>query len=79
MRQNQENATARSLHEAETETLLSRSATDSIVDLLLSLPAEAGAPMDADAVDRVLNQRLQARLADMMRSQIGEDGERDAA
>lgn len=79
MRQNQENATAESLHEAGTGAHLSRSATDSIVDLLLSLPAEAGAPVDADAVDRALSHRLQAKLADRMRSLIGEDGERDAA
>jgi hypothetical protein len=79
MRQNQENATAKSLHEAGTEAHLSRPATDSIVDLLLSLPAEAGAPVDADAIDRALIHQLQAKLADRMRSLIGEDGELDAA
>jgi hypothetical protein len=51
--------------------------TESIVDLLLSLPENATA--DSDAVDRAVAGRLQMELADRMRSLIGYEGERQAA
>jgi hypothetical protein len=51
--------------------------TESIVDLLLSLPENATA--DSDAVDRAVAGRLQMELADRMRSLIGDEDERQAA
>jgi hypothetical protein len=63
-------------HEPAIEALLSRRKADSIVDLLLSLPS-AGTD-EPDTFDRIVGDRLEAKLADRMRSLI-DDRHRDAA
>jgi hypothetical protein len=64
-------------NEARISATAPRSAAESIVDLLLSLPENAA--VDSDAVDRAVANRLQMELADRMRLLIGDDGERQAA
>ncbi|MFU0507006.1 hypothetical protein [Pseudaminobacter sp. NGMCC 1.201702] len=58
------------------DALLSRRKADSIVDLLLSLPSTV--TDEPDTFDRIVGDRLEAKLADRMRSLI-DHRHRDAA
>lgn len=77
MRRHNERLTAITHHEPAIEALLSRPEADSIVDLLLSLPAKAAE--GPDTFHRIVSGRLEAKLAERMRSVIGDDRQQNAA
>ncbi|MCT8997682.1 hypothetical protein [Chelativorans intermedius] len=65
--------------EAEIDALLSRSETESFVDTLLRMPHAAAANDADESWEKLLNARLQARLARRMREKLeGEQTSRDS-
>jgi hypothetical protein len=77
MGQNHEKPHAIDPREPAIEALLARQEADSIVDLLLSLPRQE--IDEADTFNRIVKDRLEAKLADRVRSLIGDDGYQRAA
>jgi hypothetical protein len=77
MKRDAERLTAIGHREPAIEALLSRPEADSIVDLLLSLPANE--IDEADTFNRIVKDRLEAKLADRVRSLIGDDEHQRAA
>jgi hypothetical protein len=77
MGQNHETPHAIEPREPAIEALLARPEAYSIVDLLLSLPRQE--IDEADTFNRIVKDRLEAKLADRVRSLIGDDGYQRAA
>jgi hypothetical protein len=77
MKRDAERLTAIGRREPAIEALLSRPEADSIVDLLLSLPVNE--IDEADTFNRIVKDRLEAKLADRVRSLIGDDEHQRAA